>query len=281
MESIREVFKREQKVEKTEHETKHCDKKEGRMRRPILALLAVPLLIFSIGAYCQAQELTEEECQISLIASFDYPGLGPVSGLAFDGKYLWAADRGANEIVKLKMKKKELKYVDSFTAPFNSPHNLTGLTFDGTDLWCTGTVEVRKMEIYQLTTSGVLISSFVTHGTDSTGLTYDGINLYNADWGGRTGGNPTIFIYETNGVLVDEYASPGDNPTDLAYGFGDIWHVDWGTNKIYRLDGSMNTICSCDNPVSELYPPLGLTFVEGYLWLTVEGTGKIYQLAID
>ena len=137
------------------------------------------------------------------------------------------------------------------------------------------------MKIYQLTTSGELISSFRTAGKDSTGLTSDGNYLYNADWGGQTGGNPTIFIYETNGYLVDEYPSPGTNPTDLAYDFGDIWHVDWGTYKIYKLDGSMNTICSCDNPVSASYPPLGLTFVEGYLWLTVEGTGKIYQLAID
>jgi hypothetical protein len=43
----------------------------------------------------------------------------------------------------------------------------------------------------------------------------------------------------------------------------------------------MNTICMCDNPVNGITYPLGLTVAEGYLWLSAEGTGKIYQLSID
>jgi hypothetical protein len=43
----------------------------------------------------------------------------------------------------------------------------------------------------------------------------------------------------------------------------------------------MNIICSCDNPVSGLNHPSGLTVVGNYFWLSAEGTGKIYQLAIE
>jgi microcystin-dependent protein len=222
-----------------------------------------------------------EVCNISLVASFDFPGQGPVSGLAFDGKYLWAADTGVNEIVKMEIEKNKLKYIESFAAPTGGPHDLTGVTFDGTNLWCTGRDQDESMKIYKLAISGELISSFVTHGWDSTGLSSDGKYLYNVDTAGISGADPTIFKYEADGELVKEYRSPGNHPEDLAHDVGYFWHVDWETNKIYRLDGSMNTICSCDNPVSGLNHPLGVVIVEGYLWLSAEGTGKIYQLAID
>jgi DNA-binding beta-propeller fold protein YncE len=112
----------------------------------------------------------------NVIDSFSSPGPYP-DGLAWDGKYLWNADRDESRIYKLDTSGNVIDYIE---APGGSPG---GLSFDGTYLW---SLSGYTLLIYKLDFSGNVFESFYSPATfDSyhiynfpTGLAWDGKYLW-------------------------------------------------------------------------------------------------------
>ncbi len=106
-----------------------------------------------------------------IITSFKTPGPAP-EDLAFDGQFLWCADRVDDKIYKLDT-------AGNVISSINSPNVFPGgLAFDGTYLW---NADSSDKKIYKLDTSGNLIGSFDSLGPSPRGLAFDGKYLWNID----------------------------------------------------------------------------------------------------
>jgi parallel beta-helix repeat protein len=159
----------------------------------------------------------------NVLVSFDSPGSLP-SDLAWDGTYLWCTDDGwgkgySNKIFKLD---NAGNVITSFDAPQNDSYS-GGLAWDGASLWYvrdytaayTGTfmdtIELCN-EIYQLDTTGNVLSHFTAPSPGSSGLTWDGAHLWVADaW------DDLIYQLNTTGKVLESIGSPGSSPIGQAW----------------------------------------------------------------
>ena len=98
------------------------------------------------------------------------------SGICWDGSYLWVIDYSQDLINKIDPSSGEVLL--SFSAPDILP---AGLAWDGEYLWCSGN---RKREIFKLSTTGDVLTSFELSGS-IRGLTIVDGNIWYADSGGK------------------------------------------------------------------------------------------------
>ncbi|MBW2981330.1 hypothetical protein KY343_00490 [Candidatus Woesearchaeota archaeon] len=179
-----------------------------------------------------------------VINSFPSPGATPTD-LAFDGTYLWCADLLDRTVYKLTT---DGTVVDSFlTKDLILPN---GLAFDGIYLWYTS-----DTMSYKITTDGTFVDSYNTIGTLSTGLAWNGTELYNAD-------RNDDMIYWYNLASPTGFASPGTQPRGLAWDGEYFWNVDGDNNKIYKLTTSGAVATSFDAPGSSAWGLAYELFIE-------------------
>ena len=89
-------------------------------------------------------------------------------------------------------------------------------------LW-TGTVE-----------RGIVIDSFAALTNNSTGLTWDGTNLWNTNFVDDK-------MYKLNpatGAEISSFAGPSANPDDLAWDGTYLWSCDSATDTIYKMNAT-------------------------------------------
>lgn len=193
----------------------------------------------------------------------------------------------------------------SFAAPSTYP---SGLTFDGKNLWlCDGNANL----VYQLTRSGVVVSSFSVNPPiiGPEGLTFDGKNLWIGD---QT--NINIFQYQRNGVLIDSFAT-GSRPRGIIFDKKNLWVLTDATAELRNRGGVLiNALAKPEVATQDatfdgknlymigytnnrLYVvardgtvinfvsiaaidaiPMGLTFDGQYLWFCGRATNRIYML---
>lgn len=196
--------------------------------------------------------------------------------------------------------------VTSFPAPGSSSR---GLTYDGTNLWCSDETNDR---IYKLSTDGNIISSFASPGSIPSGLAWDGNNLWNTDinsartyklsnsgsilssfstpelspsgltWDGSNlwlsdAASQTIWQLSTNGIVQSTITAAGTYHYGLAWDGQNLWMVDADALLIYKLDNTGNVI---DYYLTPATFPNGLVWDGNYFWLTDRDTDLIYKLEI-
>lgn len=188
------------------------------------------------------------------------------TGLAFDGKYLWVADRKEAKLIALDPASG--KVMRELAAPGYWPQ---GLTFDGQNLWVA---DYKESKIYQLhpgtgavhrvvdapessvrdlawdgkylwcvddgkdlliqfsPEDGTTIKTFKAPSTEGRGLTYDGQYLWVSDRG-----RDEIYLVEpSNGCVIFATAAPGPYTQGLAFDGKNLWASDYQTDYIYRLN---------------------------------------------
>jgi len=204
----------------------------------------------------------EKSAPGEVLTSFSSPERDP-RGLAFDGKFLWLADKGRDKIYKLDTTG---KVITGFSSPGPYP---SGLAFDGTFLWLA---DYFKEKIYKLDTTGKVITSFSSPEHCPRDLAFDGKFLWLAD-----SGRDKIYKLDTTGKTITSFSSPGLNPSGLAFDGEFLWLTDKGRDKIYKLDTTGKVIASFPSPGR--YPE-GLTFDGTFLWCSEDGKDKIYKLNI-
>ncbi len=161
-----------------------------------------------------------------VVDSFAGPGTD-VTGLTYDGNFLWSASSGNNTIYKIDTSG---VIQDSFTAP---GVGAGGLAFDGTNIWMSDPI---TLQIYQLNPgNGIVLKQFDAPGEDATGLTFDGTSLWNSDYNWSSS-DAYIHQLDTDGNVENTYVSPGPGPQGLTFDVYYICNADVSTNLLYKLD---------------------------------------------
>ncbi|TES90319.1 MAG: T9SS type A sorting domain-containing protein [Candidatus Cloacimonadota bacterium] len=167
--------------------------------------------------------------------------------------------------------------LSQFLLPF--PSAVLGITFDGNDLW------VVKWEpdhiIYQITTSGIPISSFPAPSSYPRGIAWDGEYLWIGD-----AQSEVLYQVDTLGTIIRTVSMTG--VIDWSMGMvwvpehtnGHLWVNDYYGNDINQLDVSgSNAVLIQDFP----HPAPG-NYLEGicydgqYLWVADYNIARLWQI---
>ncbi|MCC6126421.1 MAG: transglutaminase [Pirellulales bacterium] len=215
-----------------------------------------------------------------ILAKFPAPDRCP-TGLAFDGKSLWLADRLTDLIYQidpangrvlstlaapayqieglacqddrlwaLDVEEKQAFLLNPATGivertlpvPCAKPQ---GLAFDGRDLWI-GDGEKRRLRRLS-TEDGSEIGDFPLPSEDLSGLTFDGKYLWAAD---RIKDAIYMVCPKTGRVLLT-FDSPFKHPRGLAYDGKCLWNVDYQSDMLYKLVPHDGAPCAATNPRNE------------------------------
>lgn len=177
-------------------------------------------------------------------------GGGFLSGIAWDGRYLWVSTFGGLADVRKFDTSGNLLGV--FPSPGPWPY---GLAFDGQYLWCLDYSEAR---VYQLDSSGKVMRSIPAPGKNPIGLAYDGEYLWTMPWDG-TG---TAYRFDTSGNVVDSMRTPGWS--GLAWDGEHLWVSRGEGMRIYGMDVSDGRVISVITSTGD--KTWDLTWQGSYLW---------------
>ncbi len=190
---------------------------------------------------------------------------GCPQGLAFDGEYLWSADRKSDLIYCVNPESGSV--IDSLKTPGYVPR---GLAWDGQRLWCVDAQEEliyaidpatkivertiycpvsrptglawdgeylwlaadRDEEIHQISSEdGTTIASIPAPTAHPWGLTFDGTYLWVSD----RYKDMIYMITPDNGDVVVSFDTPGPHGCGLAWDGSHLWNIDYQTDLIYAL----------------------------------------------
>ncbi|MCD6099532.1 MAG: transglutaminase [Candidatus Marinimicrobia bacterium] len=222
------------------------------MKKLFFFILFLPFLIFPYTG--------------EVAKSFNTPG--PCStGLTFDGKNIWVADRKLGKIFCISPENG--KILKEIKAPGNWP---MGLAWDGKYLW---NADPKARKIFKIDPKDGTIVRIVDAPTPSPrGLAWDGKYLWCTD----NALDKVMQISPYDGTTIIEYKSPAGDPRGITYDGKYLWISDRITDEIYMMDtasGSVIIITDAPGPFTR-----GLAFDEKYLWAVDYQNDKIYKLKV-
>lgn len=127
----------------------------------------------------------------------------------------------------------------TFDATATNPVGLTFDSFTGT-LWLAdhgNNGSPSSQKIYNITTSGALISSFPSPNPSPNGLAFDGTDLWVSD-----SSSDLVWKVSTAGVALSSINPPGASPDGLAFDGTNLWVAVNGDLAIYQVDTSGNLL---------------------------------------
>jgi transglutaminase-like putative cysteine protease/sugar lactone lactonase YvrE len=201
-----------------------------------------------------------------VIKSFDTPGSCP-TGLTYDGKSLWLADRKADRLFCINPKSgKVIKSIDS---PAYWP---MGLCWDGEALWNS---DWKERKIYRINPqTGIILKAVDAPEGSPRGLAWDGKYLWCAD----ERADKIIQFSPDDGTTIREFKSPANDPRGLCFDGTYLWVSDRIKDEIYMVDpesGCVVLITEAPGPFTR-----GLAFDGKNLWAADYQNDKIYQLKV-
>ena len=215
---------------------------------------------------------------------FGYPGKvlsffstpGPIAtGLAYDGKYLWVADRQTDLLYQLDTKTG--KVIKKFKAP---GYWIKGLTFDGKYLWATddrGGImkgdEFHAGVLYKIDTkTGDVLSTVDLPFSRPQDLAWDGHYLWVID----KATHKLIQFDQNDGTTIKEFLDPAGHGTGLTFDGEYLWVADHARNQLYMVDPRTGIVLLITKTPDEY--ARGLAWDGKNLWLSDSQTNKIYKL---
>lgn len=158
----------------------------------------------------------------NILSSFNFP-YGIVSGLAWDGNYLWIGEGLTPNIYKYSKNGEELLKVTTSLA------DVAGLAWDGTYLWA---IDGENLTINQLSTAGGVLKSFSIADYDGnpSGLTWNGFSLWLCE-----SFDNQIIQFSSEGNFLSSFAGPGTNATEIEWDGKNFWISDIVTDRIYQV----------------------------------------------
>ena len=220
------------------------------------------LLIMSVFLYTTCQAFVGE-----IAKSFKTPGTY-ATGLAFDGKNIWVADRKSDNLYQINPNNGRV--IRTLPAPGFSP---TGLAWDGTHLWI---IDDKERFLYRInTTTGVavrVIEAYTNHPKD---ICWDGKLLWVVD----DKLDLVLSVDPQDGMMISNFPAPSGNPDGLTFDGKYLWVTDRGTDKIYRIEQNSGQV------IGVIHSPdkysRGLAWDGKYLWNVDYQSDKIYKIKID
>jgi len=202
-----------------------------------------------------------------IAAEFSTPGICP-TGLAFDGKYLWCADRLTDSLYALNPA--DGKVVKSLAAPGFIP---LGLAVEKNYLWVLDG-EANRLHKIDLKT-GVTVNNFETPAINPQSLAFDGKDLWLADE--KT--DKLLQLSPDDGTMIKEFKTPAGSTSGLTWDGKYLWCADRLEDRIYMMEmQSGEVLLSFSSPGKYAR---GLAYVEGFLWNVDYQSDKLFKLVID
>ncbi|MCI2082118.1 MAG: hypothetical protein LKJ93_02870, partial [Bacteroidales bacterium] len=234
------------------------------MKRFSLALSLI--LAFPLISYAQTGKI---------LGKFNTPGDFP-TGVCYDGKYLWQADRGTDKIYCTDANTG--KVVKTIESPAYWP---AGLTWDGKYLWNadfrgrTDISEERDGMIFQIDPAdGTIVKTLRAPGSSPKGLAWDGKYLWMVD----DVQDKVIQFSSSDGTAINSFKSPAKNPKGITFDGKYLWISDSGTDEIYMVDPKTGyVIIIMDAPGNCVY---GITVSGDSLWAADYNDDMICKLKI-
>jgi len=202
----------------------------------------------------------------AVVQEFKTPGSCP-TGLEFDGKNLWLADRKADKIFCINPQNGSV--IKSIDSPSFWP---MGLAWDGKTLW---NADWKERKIYQLDpANGTILKTIDAPEGSPRDLAWDGKYLWCSD----DISDKIIQFSPDDGTTIREFAAPAKDPRGLCYDGKYLWVSDRINDEIYLVDphsGGVILITDAPGPFTR-----GLAYDGKTLWAVDYQNDKLYQLKI-
>ncbi|MEA3476929.1 MAG: transglutaminase domain-containing protein [Bacteroidota bacterium] len=229
-------------------------------------LLWIMALLFPLSSIAYTGEV---------IKKFSAPGAFP-TGMTFDGKNLWIADREEGKIFYVDMQNG--KVISEIQSPAYWP---TGLTWDGENLWAADIKgglplsENYNGKIYQIDpVTGYVLKMIDAPSSRPRGLAWDGQYLWCTD----NGSDEIIQFSPDDGTTIRSFKSPASDPRGLTYDGRYLWVSDRLKDEIYMVDpetGIVLIVTDAPGPYA-----MGLCFDGEAIWAADTEMDEIYRLKI-
>lgn len=231
-----------------------------------LLLLLVLLFVMNGLSYSYTGEI---------IQSFPTPGDFP-TGMTYDGKYLWLADRKAEMLFCIDPADGQV--IGEIPAPGYWP---MGLAWDGEALWNADVKgglplsENYNGKIYRIDpVSGEILVTLSAPTSTPRGLTWDGKYLWCVD--NRT--DELIQFSPEDGTTIKSLKAPGSDCRGITFDGTYLWVSDRIHNEIYMVEphtGDVLIVFEAPGPFTR-----GLCFDGESIWAADYQNDEIYQLKI-
>jgi len=199
-----------------------------------------------------------------IVKKIDVPFHNP-TGIAWDGKSLWVADRMKDKFYRIDCKKG--KVVDSLVSPAYFP---SGLAWDGKLLWST---DPGTRKIYATDPSnGLTVKTIDSPSPSPMGIAWDGEYLWVSD--NRT--DMIAKIDPEDGTTITSFRAPSQDVRGITFGGGYMWCADRIRDKIYMIEpesGMVVMILDSPGPFS-----WGLTWRDNFLLNSDYEDDVIYKI---
>jgi len=210
-----------------------------------------------------------------IIKEFKTQGKYP-TGICFDGKNIWQADRETDKIYCTNPETGTL--IKEIESPAYWP---MGLAWDGKYLWNadyrgrTDKSEDRDGMIFKIDPKdGTILKTLRAPSNSPKGLTYDGKYLWLVD----DRADKVIQFSPEDGATISSFKSPAKDPKGITFDGKYLWISDRETDEIYMVDPKTGfVIIVVDAPGNYVH---GLAVKDKKLWAVDYESDKIYQLRI-
>lgn len=211
---------------------------------------------------------------VNVLSSFYSPDWFP-NGLAWDGNYLWLLGAHYDTFYQLSSDGSVVSY---FTPAEPGGLNGDGAAFDGTNLWGMFLESnTSPGEVYEYTTSGTYVSSFLCSGTYKFGLTWDGNNLWVS-----CPGSQIIIEMSTVGTVISSFSIPHTNPRDMAWNGTHLFYTAKDDKLIVEVTTDGVIIDTFDvTGISSGMKPTALTFDGNNFWVSDQESDIIYEVELS
>jgi len=213
----------------------------------VLALLG---LLLALPAAARPFDKLPPEPPATTVAAPD----GHVTGLAHDGRHLWAADAYTDRLYRFDPHSGEL--LEALTAPGNRP---MGLAWDGERLWVADRDDGNLYPVHPDTKLvGRPVASPVPR---PRGLAWDGRSL----WLSSDKGKRLLALDPSDGTTVRDLPAPSDELTELTWDGKLLWATDRKADLLYALDpanGEVLMLRPAPGPHAT-----GLAYADNTLWV--------------
>jgi hypothetical protein len=210
---------------------------------------------------------------VNVLSSFYSPDWFP-NGLAWDGNYLWLLGGHYDTFYKLST---DGSVISSFTPSEPGGKNGDGAAFDGTNLWGMFIEHTSYPgEVYEYTTSGTYVSSFMCSEIWEFGMTWDGNNLWVSSRSAQM-----IYQMSKTGTVLSSFSVPHANPMDMAWNGTHLFYAAKDDKLIVEVTTDGVIIDTYDvTSISSDMKPTALTFDGNNFWVSDQEHNIIYEVEL-
>jgi transglutaminase-like putative cysteine protease len=202
-----------------------------------------------------------------IIGQFPTPGTCP-TGLAFDSKYLWIADRKTDSLYKINPDDGTI--INSIAAP---GYQIEALTVVGDYLWM---LDIEENALYKFNIKTGIIERTISSPSDGArGIAWDGEYLWVVD----QSDDKLYQISDEDGTTIVGLPAPSKNSSGLCFDGRYLWVTDRIDNMIYMVWPENGTVIVAF-PSPAQYPR-GLAFDGTFLWNVDYQTDSLYKIIIN